>query len=116
VSSDGRNLHIQQADQMLGLLHEVAKHLPDLRRSTSCIHDLESLLRHRVFSLCLGYEVLNDHTDLRLDPAIQTVLSKDTLLASATTLCHFENYADRKVAGAVHEVFIEKIIQSLDTP
>ena len=116
VTSDGGSLHIQQADQMLGLLHEVAKHLPDPRRSTSITHDIESLLRQRVFSLCLGYEDLNDHTDLRLDPAIQTTLSKDTLLASAPTLCRFENYADRKVAGAVHEVFIEKFIQSFDTP
>ena len=115
VTSDGGSLFLKQADQKLNLLHEVAKHLPDPRRSTSCTHDIESLLRQRVFSLGLGYEDLNDHTDLRLDPAIQTTLNKDTLLASAPTLCRFENYADRKVAGAIHEVFIEKFIQSFDS-
>jgi len=116
VTSDGGSLHIQQADQKLGLLEEVAKYFPDPRRSTSITHDTESLLRQRVFSLCLGYEDLNDHADLRLDPAIQTTLGKDTLLASAPTLCRFENYADREVAGAIHEIFIEKFIQSFDTP
>ena len=116
VTSDGGSLHIQQADQKLGLIEEVAKYFPDPRRSTSITHDTESLLRQRVFSLCLGYEDLNDHADLRLDPAIQTSLSKDTLLASAPTLCRFENYADREVAGAIHGIFIEKFIQSFDTP
>ena len=31
VTSDGGSLHLQQADQKLGLLREVAKHLPDPR-------------------------------------------------------------------------------------
>ena len=116
VTSDGGSLFLKQADQKLGLLHEVAKYLPDPRRSTSCVHDIESLLRQRVFSLGLGYEDLNDHADLRLDPAIQTTLSKDTLLASAPTLCRFENYADRDIAGAIHQVFVEQFIQSFDSP
>lgn len=116
VTSDGGSLHLKQVDQKLGLLQDVAKHLPDPRRSTSCIHDIESLLRQRVFSLALGYEDLNDHTALRLDPAIQTTLSKDTLLASAPTLCRFENYADRALAGAIHHVFVEQFIQSFDSP
>jgi len=116
VTSDGGSLFLKQADQKLGLLQEVAKHFPDPRRSASCTHDIESLIRQRVFSLGLGYEDLNDHTALRLDPAIQTSVSKDTLLASAPTLCRFENYADRDIAGAIHQIFIDKFIESFDAP
>jgi len=116
VTSDGGSLFLKQAEEKLGLLHAVAKHFPDSRRSASCTHDIESLLRQRVFSLGLGYEDLNDHNALRLDPAIQTSVSKDTLLASAPTLCRFENSANRDIAVAIHKIFVEQFIQSFDRP
>ena len=116
VSSDGGGLLLRQVDQRLGLLHEVARYLDDPRRQASCTHDYESLLRQRVFGLCLGYEDLNDHQDLRLDPAIQTSLGKDTSLASAPTLCRFESHADRKLAWTIHQVILDKFIASFDTP
>jgi len=35
------------------------------------------MLRQRAYGLALGYEDLNDHTDLRKDTAIQTAVGKD---------------------------------------
>lgn len=116
VTSDGGSLFLRQVDQRLGLLHEVASHLDDPRRQASCTHDNESMLRQRVFAMCLGYEDLNDHQDLRLDPAIQTALDKDTSLASPPTLCRFENRADRELAMSIHQVIVDKFIASFDTP
>jgi len=116
VSSDGGVLLLQQADHRLGLLDKVAQQFTDPRRQASCTHDIKSMLRQRVFGLCLGYEDLNDHTDLRLDPAIQTALNKDTDLASAPTLCRFENRADRELGIAIHKNMVEQFIQSFDRP
>ncbi|MBD3165826.1 IS1380 family transposase, partial [bacterium] len=86
---------LREMDQRLGLIRDVALELDDTRRRASCVHDVETMLRQRVFGLCLGYEDLNDHQTLRDDHALQTVLGKDTVVASPPTLCRFENRADR---------------------
>lgn len=116
ITSDGGTLLLKLADKRLSLIHEVSQHIDDQRRQASCDHDIETMLRQRVFGLCLGYEDLNDHHDLRHDPAIQTALGKDTSLASPPTLCRFENRADRDLAWKIHQVFVDKFIASFDTP
>lgn len=116
ISSDGGSLLLRDLDKRLGLVHTVARHLEDSRRQASCAHDLESLLRQRIFGLCLGYEDLNDHQTLRTDPALQTVLDKDSTLASAPTLCRFENRADRDFARVVHRALFDAFVASFDAP
>jgi len=54
-----------------------------------------SMIRQRVYRLALGYEDLNDHNELRKNPAFQTAINKDKNFASPPTLCRFENLADR---------------------
>lgn len=116
ISSDGGSLLLREMDQRLGLIRDVALQLDDTRRRASCVHDVETMLRQRVFGLCLGYEDLNDHQTLRDDPALQTVLGKDTVVASPPTLCRFENRADRAFAWAVHRTLFDTFIASFDTP
>src|SRR6185437_11664023 len=70
------------------------------------------LLQQRVFGLCLGYEDLNDHTELRRDVLLQTAVERDSPLASAPTLCRLENRASRAAAWALHEVMVERFIAS----
>ena len=113
VSSDaGGCLLLRQADRRLGLLKEVSRNLSDPRRKKSCEHDLVSLVRQRVYGLALGYEDLNDHETLRHDLALQTAAERDAELASASTLCRFENRADRETAWALHRVLVEQFIKS----
>ena len=51
-------------------------------------HRLQDLLRQRVYALALGHEDLNDHGELRHDPALQTATSRiEGALASPSTLC-----------------------------
>jgi len=50
--------------------------------------------------LALGYEDLTDHSELRHDLALQTVVDRVVPLASAPTLCRFEHWADRATAVA----------------
>lgn len=112
VTSDGGVVLLRQADRVLGLTDAVAASLVDPRRRASCEHDLRTLVRQRVYGLALGYEDLNDHQTLRNDEALQTALERDTVLASQSTLCRFENRADRETAWALHEVLVEQFIAS----
>ncbi len=113
ITSDGGVLLLQQVDRRLGLSEAVARALDDPRRQASCDHDGLSLLRQRVYALALGYEDLNDHQTLRQDLAIQTALGRTEELASSSTLCRWENRADREAAGRMHEVIVEQFIASL---
>ena len=60
--------------------------------------------------MSLGYGDLNDHHSLRDDLLLQSALDKDQPLASAPTLCRFENSMGRKEAVAIHEVLVERFI------
>jgi len=112
ITSDGGVLLLRQADHLLGLSAAVAGALDEPRRRASCTHDLESLVRQRLYALALGYEDLNDHHSLRQDLALQTAVGRDACLASASTLCRWENRADRAAAWRLHEVLIQQFIAS----
>jgi len=112
VSSDGGVMLLRQADRRLGLTEAVSQALDDSRRTASCRHSLKSLLRQRVYGLALGYEDLNDHQSLRRDPAIQSAVERDELLASSPTLCRWENRANRQTALEIHKVLIDQFIAS----
>lgn len=116
ITSDGGVLLLPQADQRLGLLERAARALNDRRDRRYIRHGLLSLLRQRVYGLCLGYEDLSDHTPLRHDPAIQTAVGHLQPLGSQSTLCRWENQADRASAVALHQVLIEQFIDSFDAP
>ena len=112
LTSDGGSLLLRQADRYLGLTNAVARALEDPRRRASCTHDTGSLLRQRVYALALGYEDLNDHDTLRGEVALQTAVGRDRPLASAATLCRFENRAGRAPAWRTHEVLVDRFIDS----
>jgi hypothetical protein len=116
ITSDGGVLLLRQVDKRLGLLAAVDRVLPDPRDPCLIAHSQLSLLRQRVYGLCLGYEDLNDHTTLRTDVALQTALEQTAVLASAATLCRLENRADRQVMWRLHEVLVEQFIASFHTP
>lgn len=116
ITSDGGVLLLQQADRRLGLSRAVAQAIDDPRRRASCQHDLVSLVRQRLFGLALGYEDLIDHQALRHDLAIQTAVGQDATLASASTLCRWENRADRATAWRLHQVLVEQFIASYARP
>ena len=112
ITSDGGVLLLQQADRRLGLTEAIARILDDPRRQASVDHNGLNLLRQRIYGLGLGYEDLIDHETLRQDLAIQTALGRSEELASSSTLCRWENRADRETAGRMHEVIVEQFIAS----
>ncbi len=116
VSSDGGLLLVRQADRHLKLTATLAKRLSDPRDPAKITHPLVTLLRQRIYGLCQGYEDLNDHDRLRTDVALQTAVEQDEDLASASTLCRWENEASRQAAWTVHAWWVEQFIASHATP
>ncbi len=112
ITSNGGVLLLRQVDRHLGLCAAVATVLDEPRRRASCVHEGLSLLQQRVYGLALGYEDLNDHESLRRDLAIQTAVGRTEVLASSSTLCRWENRADREAAWRIHEVMVEQFIAS----
>ncbi|MCD2088913.1 transposase [Halomonas meridiana] len=53
---------------------------------------------------------------MRHDIALQTAVDTDGVLASQSTLCRFEQQADRDWAVAIHEEMIEQFIRSFRRP
>lgn len=112
ITSDGGAVFLREIDRRLRLTKSIANIFTDNRRKKQIRHDYLSLLRQRVYAICLGYEDLNDHERLRTDPLIQTALGKDHTLASPSTLCRFENSMGRQEALAIHEILIDRFIDS----
>src|SRR5690606_26131233 len=110
VSSDGGLLLMRETDRRLGLLHAVAQQLEDPRQSGKVVHQTETMLRQRVMGLIAGWEDLNDAQTLRHDPVHQVAGGTDAALASAPTLCRFENEQGRAAAWAVNRVLVEQFI------
>ena len=139
LSSDAGVLVLQQLDQKLGILRRFAECFVDARDPGRVEHSLEELLRQRVFGLTLGYEDLNDHDQLRVDPLLASAVGKrdatgaerkharhqGAALAAKSTLnrvefaLHAEAAEDRyhRIAAdpdAIEEFFVEVFLDSFE--
>jgi hypothetical protein len=76
VTSDGGALLLGQAERLTGALHQFAQCFTDYRDAEAIEHTALQLLSQRVYGLALGYEDLNDHDTLRLDPLLATLVGK----------------------------------------
>jgi hypothetical protein len=112
VSSDGGLLLVREVDRKLDLVRRVARHLVDERQDGKVVHTAETMLRQRVMGLIAGWEDLNDAQTLRTDPVHQVAAGSTEPLASAPTLCRFENQQARATAWAVNRELVEQFIAS----
>jgi hypothetical protein len=80
LSSDGGGLFLREVELHTGLLRDFSRCFVDGRDARYVEHSLESLLRQRVMGLALGYEDLNDHDHLRLDPLAALLAEKSDIL------------------------------------
>lgn len=112
ISSDGGAIVLMEADKRLGLTKDLAKLFSDNRDQSKITHDIESILKQRIYGIALGYEDLNDHDKLRKCLAMQTIVGKLKDMASSSTLCRFENKSDRKLIIEAHKLILDKFIAS----
>src|SRR5271154_2154132 len=76
LSSDGGALLLRQVDVNLGLTQSLAQCFRDTREQVYVDHSVPQLLAQRLYGLALGYEDLNDHQRLRLDPLLAAACEK----------------------------------------
>lgn len=112
ITSDGGVMLLRAMDKKLGLTKAINKIINDPRNPKLIQHTQLSLLRQRIVSIALGYEDLNDHTELRNDIAFQAAVDEEKTLASQSTLCRLENRISSKEIALMHEVLIKTFINS----
>ena len=76
LSSEGGVLLLRQVDINLGLTQSLAQCFHDRRQPVYVDHSVRQLLAQRLYGLALGYEDLNDHERLRLDPLLAAACEK----------------------------------------
>lgn len=76
ITSDGGCLLLGEAERLTGTLRQLAGCFVDHRDPDAIEHTVRELVAQRVYGLALGYEDLNDHDSLRLDPLLATLVGK----------------------------------------
>lgn len=76
VTSDGGGLLLREIEQRFHFVERFARCFTDHRDPERIEHTLQELVQQRVFGLCLGYEDLNDHDQLRHDPLLAVLAGK----------------------------------------
>jgi len=76
LSSDGGALLLRQIDRGLGISRALAQCFHDERHPLLIDHSVTELITQRLHGMALGYEDLNDHATLRLDPLLAIAAGK----------------------------------------
>ena len=86
LSTDAGALLLRQVDINLGLTAQLAHCFYDQRDPLWVDHSVQELLRQRIFATALGYEDINDHQRLRLDPLLAVACGKTDPLGEQRVL------------------------------
>ena len=76
ISSDGGVMLLAEVERRTGMLGRLASCFEDHRDPDLIEHSVDDLLKQRIYGLCLGYEDLNDHDQLRSDPLLAAAVGK----------------------------------------
>jgi Transposase DDE domain group 1 len=76
VTSDAGGLLLREVETKFGFIDQFARCFSDHRDPERTEHSLVELLKQRIFGLCLGYEDLSDHDQLRHDPLLAVLVGK----------------------------------------
>jgi len=76
ITSDAGILLLREIEKRTGLIAGLAECFTDYRDVRWIEHTVEELLAQRLYGMCLGYEDLNDHDQLRVDPLLAVAVNK----------------------------------------
>lgn len=76
MTSNAGALLMGATNKVLGLTRRLAACFKDNRDPAFTEHAIETLVMQRVTGIALGYEDLNEHDQLRHDPAMATLAGK----------------------------------------
>jgi hypothetical protein len=95
LTTDAGLLLVREFDEQLRLSADVVSRITDSRDPRYITHDLDALVRQRLYQIAAGYEDVNDADRLRHDPTFQVVAADGrTTLGSQPTLSRLENAID----------------------
>lgn len=105
------------ADRRLGLTAALASALHDPRQPGKVVHDVRTLLLQRIAGIAVGREDVNDAALLRDDPTLRMLCGRPVLgeagaLASAPSLCRFENRATPRDLVRLGRALAERVIET----
>ena len=86
LSTDAGVLLLREVDLGLGMTAGLAECFDDQRNPLWVDHALVELLRQRIFGTALGYEDIEDHQRLRLDPLLAVGCGKTDPLGQQRVL------------------------------
>src|SRR5258708_31457015 len=93
LSTDAGALLLRQVDINLGLTAELAQCFYDQPNPVWVDHSVPEVARQRIFGTALGYEDINDHQRLRLDPLLAAACGKTEPLGEQRVLPQFRGIA-----------------------
>lgn len=115
ASSDGGALLLKACDEALGLTAALAACMLDWRQPGKVRHELDELLRQRLFAIASGYADANDAARLADDPIHKLLVGRDAVdgaaLASQPTLSRFENAVDSKTLYRMGATLADTVIE-----
>ena len=76
ITTDAGGLLLRETEKRTGILKQFAGCFQDHRDPRFVEHGIEQLVSQRVYGLCLGYEDLNDHDQLRSDPMLAVLVGE----------------------------------------
>lgn len=80
LSSDGGCLLLREMDCVERLCEQLAACFTDRRNRRFVEHDPTVMLRQRILGIALGYEDINDHDSLRIDPLLAAMCGRADVL------------------------------------
>ena len=125
LTTDAGAVLLSATDKAIGLLDRFTRCFSDGRDPTRVVHDVRTLVGQRVFGLCLGYEDLVDHDQLRHDPLLGALLGRlATPLSGKSTLNRLEHapsgeHRYRKISHdpkAIEDLFVELFLNGRRKP
>jgi hypothetical protein len=76
ITSEAGGLLLRETERITGIIRQFARCFTDHRNGDLIEHTAHDIVAQRVYALCLGYEDLNDHDDLRCDPLLAALVGK----------------------------------------
>jgi hypothetical protein len=120
LTSDAGAILLRQVDRKIRLTERINELIVDPRHPFYTAHQQCDLIAQRLFSIALAYEDVNDHNQLRRDPALLAAIKNTTdeeqPLGSAPTLSRFENRITKEELAKLSKLFVELFIESYDVP
>jgi hypothetical protein len=120
ITSDAGALLLREVAARSNLFARMAAAVPDPRDPDLIEHQQQTMFAQRVLGIACGWEDLNDHQGLRIDPLMQVAsecqADEEHPLASPATLCRLENRVSHASCVRLSELLVELFIESFDQP